>query len=290
MVKCEQVSVYDDRCLASLYPQFASVDRSAMEELLETLQQLLPDLELNQFPSLARIVESMDPIAWTLTALLVSAVLLGIFFSLSTRRSYLRSEEVETTPDVTLARLKQDPTQLPPLAIVSRLGSEATLELLEYGDQTPTNEWRYRWGAVREQLIYLLSQQNAFGPTYALARYYRSEDTHEPDTLRIRRTASDAQARTAAAPGGGCRRESCHSFACVIIPRRSGANLASAARHSGCCRTNRCRRRTVHWLRWTHRVSYLAGCGDSTAYSSLAHRWRRLSTPSAQTPQDVGCR
>ena len=90
---------------------------------------------------------------------------------------------------MTLARLKQDPTQLPPLAIVSRLGSEATLELLEYGDQTPTNEWRYRWGTVREQLIYLLSQQNAFGPTYALARYYRSEDTQEPDTLRIRRTA-----------------------------------------------------------------------------------------------------
>jgi hypothetical protein len=37
-------------------------------------------------------------------------------------------------------------------------------------------------------LLDLLSQQNAFGPTYALARYYRSTDKQEPDTLRIRRT------------------------------------------------------------------------------------------------------
>lgn len=159
-----------------------------MEELLERLQDFLEALDLNQFPSLTRIVESMDPVAWTLVALLSIAVVLGLFFSLSTRRSYLRTEEVESTADVTLARLKQDPTQIPPLSIVSRLGSEATLELLEYGDQAPTKEWRYRWGAVREQLLNLLSQQNAFGPTYALARYYRSEDSQEPDTLRIRRT------------------------------------------------------------------------------------------------------
>ena len=30
--------------------------------------------------------------------------------------------------------------------------------------------------------------KTAFGPVYALARYYRSEDKQEPDTLRIRRT------------------------------------------------------------------------------------------------------
>ena len=164
-----------------------------MQELLDRLQQMLESFDLNQdpnqFPSAVRIVESMDPIAWTLVILLAGAVALGIFFSLSTRQSYLQTEEVESTPDVTLARLKQDPTQMPPLSIVSRLGAEATLELLEYGDQVPTNEWRYRWGAVREQLLYLLSRQNAFGPTYALARYYRSQDSQEPDTLRIRRTA-----------------------------------------------------------------------------------------------------
>ncbi len=160
-----------------------------MEEFQDTLQQFLESFNPNQFPSVDRIIQSMDPVAWTLVFLLAGAVVLGVFFSLSTRQSYLQTEEVESSPDVTLAKLKQDPTQLPPLSIVSRLGAEATLELLEYGDQVPTNEWRYRWGAVREQLLYLLSKQNAFGPTYALARYYRSEDSHEPDTLRIRRTA-----------------------------------------------------------------------------------------------------
>jgi hypothetical protein len=38
-------------------------------------------------------------------------------------------------------------------------------------------------------LLRLLGQQNAFGPTYALARYYRCADPQEPDTIRIRRTA-----------------------------------------------------------------------------------------------------
>ena len=62
-----------------------------------------------------------------------------------------------------------------------RLGADATLELLEYGDQIRTNEWRYKWSSVREELLGMLSQQNAFGPTYALARYYRSADKQEPD-------------------------------------------------------------------------------------------------------------
>jgi hypothetical protein len=42
---------------------------------------------------------------------------------------------------------------------------------------------------VREELLRLLGQQNAFGPIYALARYYGSADPQEPDTIRIRRTA-----------------------------------------------------------------------------------------------------
>jgi len=160
-----------------------------MQEFLRFLQRLLERWDLNHLPSFARVVQSMDPIAWTLVVLLIAAVGLGIFFSVSTRRSFLYSDEVESTPDILLARLKQDPTRLSPVAIVSRLGSEATLELLEYGDQIRTKEWRYRWNSVREELLRLLSQQNAFGPTYALARYYRSADTQEPDTLRIRRTA-----------------------------------------------------------------------------------------------------
>ncbi|MCB0130166.1 MAG: hypothetical protein KDD78_04940 [Caldilineaceae bacterium] len=160
-----------------------------MQEPQNWLQQLLESLQLNQFPSLAQLGASMDPVAWTLLGLLLGAVVLGIFFGVSTRRSFLRPDDIETAPEITLARLKQDPTQLPPLAIVSRLGAESTLELLEFGDQIQSKEWRYKWGGVREELLHLLSGQNAFGPTYALARYYRSADVHEPDTIRIRRTA-----------------------------------------------------------------------------------------------------
>lgn len=160
-----------------------------MQALVERLREFFQGWDLSAFPSLQRIVQAMDPIAWTLVSLLAVAVVVGIFFSLSTRRSFLRTDEIEATPDVTLARLKQNPEKLPPVAIVSRLGADATLELLEYGDQIPAKEWRYRWSRVREELISLLAQQNAFGPTYALARYYRSADAQEPDTIRIRRTA-----------------------------------------------------------------------------------------------------
>jgi hypothetical protein len=160
-----------------------------MQELIDALQQFWQTLNLDQFPSLGRIAEAMDPVAWTLVVLLSGAVCVGLFFSITTRRSFLMADEVESTPEMLLARLKQDPTRLSPVAMISRLGAEATLELLEYGDQIRTHEWRYRWSSVREELLRLLSQQNAFGPTYALARYYRSADTLEPDTLRIRRTA-----------------------------------------------------------------------------------------------------
>ncbi|MBW7884227.1 MAG: hypothetical protein H3C34_16610 [Caldilineaceae bacterium] len=152
----------------------------AVRQFFESLLRLPPG---------ARIVESMDPVSWTLVLLLFGAVVIGLFFSLTTRRSFLSPEEIEATPQMLLARLKQDPTRLPPIAIVSRLGSDATMELLEYGDQIRTNEWRYSWSSVREELLQLLSRQNAFGPTYALARYYRATDKQEPDTLRIRRTA-----------------------------------------------------------------------------------------------------
>lgn len=160
-----------------------------MQELVDSFERFWSGLLPERWPSLTQFVEAMDPVAWTLVALLIGAVAVGVFFSVSTRRTFLRGDEVEATPEMVLARLKQDPTRLSPVAIVSRLGADATLELLEYGDQIRTHEWRYRWSSVREELIRLLSQQNAFGPTYALARYYRSADSQEPDTLRIRRTA-----------------------------------------------------------------------------------------------------
>jgi hypothetical protein len=160
-----------------------------MEQWWESLRSRIAEFSAGDFPTLENILAAMDPVAWTLVALFAGAVVVGVVFSLSTRRSFLRPDEVEATPDVTLARLKRDPTAMPPVAVVSRLGAEATLELLEYGDRIHSKEWRYRWGRVREELLGLLGRQNAFGPTYALARYYRSADVQEPDTLRIRRTA-----------------------------------------------------------------------------------------------------
>lgn len=159
-----------------------------MQGLLDQLRAIIDGWDFSPFPSSQRIFDAMDPVAWTLVILFACALVVGLFFSLSTRRSFLRADDLEATPDITLARLKQDPERLPPIAIVSRLGADATEELLEYGDQIQTKEWRYRWGRVREELIALLAQQNAFGPTYALARYYRSADAQEPDTVRIRRT------------------------------------------------------------------------------------------------------
>lgn len=159
-----------------------------MQDMIDAIGAWLQSWSDNEFPSLQRIISAMDPVAWTLAILLIIAVGVGIYFAMSTRRFFFQSDDVETTPELLLARLKQDPGRLSPVAIVSRIGAEATLELLDYGDQIQTKEWRYRWSAIREELLQLLSQQNAFGPIYALARYYRSHDRQEPDTLRIRRT------------------------------------------------------------------------------------------------------
>lgn len=152
-------------------------------------QGWLNELQTVQIPSLQNFVQSMDAVAWLLVALMAGAVVVGAVLTVSTRRSFLKADDVEASPTVLLARVKQDPARFSPQAIISRLGAESTLELLEYGDQIRTHEWRYKWSSVREELLRLLGQQNAFGPTYCLARYYRSTDKQEPDTLRIRRTA-----------------------------------------------------------------------------------------------------
>lgn len=159
-----------------------------MADLFERLRSFFAEWEWGVLPTLPRVLEAMDPVAWTLVGLLILAVVVGVYFTASTRRSFLYTDEVESTPALLLARLKQDPARLSPVAILSRIGAEATLELLDYGDQLQNKEWRYRWGSIREELLHQLSQQNAFGPVYALARYYRSADRQEPDTLRIRRT------------------------------------------------------------------------------------------------------
>ena len=163
--------------------------KEIMQDLWEALRRTLEEWDINRLPSVENVVASMDLVAWTLVVLLLVAMSIGVYFSFSNRPRFKRVDDVEAGPESVLARLKRDPTLLPPSAIIRRLGAEATLEFLEYGDQVDENDWRYRWSAIRNDLIHLLRQQNAFGPTYALARYYRSADKEEPDTLRIRRTA-----------------------------------------------------------------------------------------------------
>ena len=102
-----------------------------------SFEELYSRWNLNELPSFQRIIDSMDPIAWTLVLLLMGAVVLGVVFTINTRHTFLKSDEVETTPEVLLARLKQDPTWLTPISIINRLGTEATLELLRYGLAQP---------------------------------------------------------------------------------------------------------------------------------------------------------
>ena len=140
-------------------------------------------------PTWQQIAASMDPIAWILVGLLGAAVIVGIVFNITTRYSFLQTDEEETTPEILLDRLKANPTYLPAATVVNRLGAEATLELLVYGDRVTAKRWRYNWSGPREELLALLSQQNAFAPIYALARYYHCDNLDEAATLRIRRTA-----------------------------------------------------------------------------------------------------
>jgi hypothetical protein len=253
---------------------------TAFQDFVEQLRLPIPE----------GVLESMDFVAWVLVALVAVAIAVGVSFSLTMRRSFLKPDALESSPDLLLARVKQDPTRMPPVAIISRLGAEATLELLEYGDQISTNEWRYRWSSVREELLRLLSGQNAFGPTHALARYYRAADRQEPETLRIRRTALihklglqrylepdlDANPRDAAHPrpprGGGGR------------PGLRGRNLLAAARRT---------RAAGLWAGGgdgADRVSHAERRGTPSQHSALAHGGRRLSADAAQAPRVLGGR
>lgn len=160
-----------------------------MEQLRSIINSIVESLDLSRIPSLASIIDSMDPVAWLLTGLLSAAAIVGVYFAASTRRTFVDIYDAETAPEALLEQLKQDPSLLPPQDIIRKLGAEASLELLEFGDRADDPAWRFRWGSIRSDLLDILSQQNAFGPIYALARYYRSEDKGEPDTIRIRRTA-----------------------------------------------------------------------------------------------------
>lgn len=160
-----------------------------MSDFSDRVEEILQGLGLDALPTYQQILNSMDALSWTLVLLLTGAMILGVFFTLNTRYRFHAFQEAEATPNILLARLKQDPTYLTPSSIISRLGADTTLQFLEFGDQIKAPPWRSRWNQVREELLGLLSDQNAFGPIYALANYYHSVDTAEPDSIRIRRTA-----------------------------------------------------------------------------------------------------
>lgn len=154
-----------------------------------SFEELLRRFNLGPLPTWDQIVASMDPLAWTFVLLLVGAVVLGVYVVYSTRHTFTVMDEVELTPEQWLERLQRDPTRLSPQAIINRLGADLTVELLIYGDDQAGIRWRATWEPVREELLRLLAQQEAFGTTYALARYYEGTDLEEPDTVRVRRTA-----------------------------------------------------------------------------------------------------
>ena len=160
-----------------------------MSDSATRFEELLRRLGIDALPTSQQILDSMDPFAWTLILLLIGAVILGVFFTLNTRYRFHAFQEAEAGPEALLARLQRDPTYLTPASIINRLGADTTLQLLEYGDQITAPQWRFKWNSVREDLLRLLSAQNAFGPIYALAHYYQCVDHKEPDSMRIRRTA-----------------------------------------------------------------------------------------------------
>lgn len=160
-----------------------------MRALIDSIRQFFESLNPANLPPAVATGDSTDLVAWTLAALMVGAIGLGLYFGIGTRRRMPTVDDVDITPEILLNQLKRDPTLLPPSSILRKLGAELTLDLLNYGDQTDDKEWRFRWGSIRNELLDLLSSQNAFGPIHALARYYRSESKEEPDTIRIRRTA-----------------------------------------------------------------------------------------------------
>ena len=187
-----------------------------------------------------------------------------------------------------LEQLKRDPTYLAPVAILSRLGAEATVELFEYGDQVEIErvalqmEWRARGapahhGAterIRPHLRArpLLPQQRPAGTGH---------DSHPPHGPR-------AQAGPGAAIGTKPRRSSV-SIAHTLPRRRSPGDLGFDGE--------------THWLMpdepapaadgpsdrdGPHRVSHAAGGPTAHAHPPHAYGRRRLSPGVAQTSKNVG--
>ena len=160
-----------------------------MERIQEVLTQIREALEGEEFPTLAVLMQAMDPVAWTMLGFAIGALLLAIWMRLRIARVPGFLSEAEAQPLSLLERLKRRPSYLPPAAILQRLGSELVEDLLEYGDQVEDSFWLGQWTPVREELLRLMSSQHAFAPVRALVNYYLCSDRSEAASLRIRRTA-----------------------------------------------------------------------------------------------------
>ena len=78
-----------------------------MSESANRFEELLRRLGLDALPTYQQIIESMDPLSWTLILLLTGAVILGVFFTLNTRYRFHAFQEAEATPETLLARLSR---------------------------------------------------------------------------------------------------------------------------------------------------------------------------------------
>lgn len=160
-----------------------------MDAVLEILEQLRNLGEEGALPSMASLLEAMDPVAWIMLAAGLAAALLGLGLNWHMRRTPGPAGDTESMPSSLLERLKANPAYLSPTAMLQRMGADRVLALLEYGDQVEDPRWSSQWTPIREELLRLMSAQHAFAPVQAMVAYYRCSDRSEPASLRIRRTA-----------------------------------------------------------------------------------------------------
>ncbi len=73
-----------------------------MPDVAGAVQRFLEQLQTEQTPSLQRIIQSMDAVAWLLVVMMAGALVVGVVLTMSTRRSFLKPDEVESSPTVLL--------------------------------------------------------------------------------------------------------------------------------------------------------------------------------------------
>lgn len=223
----------------------------AMQEILKSLQSFFEDWQWGEFPSLERLAEAMDPVAWTLVILpcwrsgLVSTSLWApvSFFCTPMMSSGHRS--------CCWLGLKQDPGRLSPVAIISRIGAEATLGFIGL------------WGSDPNQRVALSLEWHPGGPVTAFKPTKRFSALSMP-CARLS-AARIGKSRIPYAFAARCWSTSwvpCviwnrmsmmirRSCASVAIRRRWKGVWGLSVRCAGSCRMNQPCRRKDRWLRWS---------------------------------------